>query len=176
MKRADGGERASAAAAAAGRRRLLRGRCSGLAGGGCWNATVCAGIAWCARSRRRGDVAGGVLDAERDADQQRQRGGLRRDRQERVDLGRGAFEHVGAPEVKRHGRELERQADRDHQPAERQHHQRAAALAAGDHRGDIHRREPRGDRRQVGRAQQAGQQADAVEHDARRARRRTRRT
>ncbi len=41
------------------------------------------------------------------------------------------------------------------------------ATFAGGHRGNVHRRELRGDRRQVGRAQQARQQADAVEHHAR---------
>ena len=69
-------------------------------------------------------------DADGDADQEGHRGRFRGDGQERIDFGRGAFEHVGAPEVKRHGRELERQADHDHQAGEHQHHERAAAFAA----------------------------------------------
>ncbi len=52
-----------------------------------------------------------------------------------------------------------------HQPAEDQHHRSIGPTAAvASNVG-----QPRGHRRQVGRAEHAGQQADAVEHDARRA-------
>ncbi len=76
-----------------------------------------------------------VVDAEGDPNQQRHRGRLRSDGQECIDLGRCAFENVGAPKMKRHGRELERQADHDHQAGKDQHHERAAvrrgAIMAG---------------------------------------------
>ena len=114
------------------------------------------------QSIRRFDEA----EPDRHADQQRQRRRLRGDRQKRVHLGAGPFEHVGAPEMERHGRELERQPDHHHQPAEHQHHLAVADRAVlAEACGQLV-----GHRRQVARAEHAGQQADAVEHDAGRAR------
>ena len=100
-------------------------------------------------------------EADDDSNQQRQRRRLRGHRQKRVHFGAGPFEHVGAPEMKRHGRKLERQPDHHHQPAQHQHHRAVAEMARLNHQ-----RQLIGHRRQMARPEHAGQQADAVEHDA----------
>ena len=122
---------------------------AGRAAFGCWHLSVAA-AAWLSAFRRdrllerdgvsrhrmaavERSVCGARrlqhsrAEADRDANQQCHRGPLRGHRQKRVDFGRRTFEHVGAPEVERHGRELERQADRDHQAGKDEHHERAAA-------------------------------------------------
>ena len=71
--------------------------------------------------------------------------------------------------MERHGRELERDAHQNHQPAQGQHHVRVGA----DFLLQVRRLQQIGqaDRHggQMHRAEHAGQEADAVEHDARRA-------
>ena len=87
-------------------------------------------------------------------------------RQERVHFGAGPLEDIGTPEMEGHGGELEGDAHQDHQSAQRQHHVRAVLqVPCLKQRG-----KPDGHGRQMHRAQHAGQQADAVEHDAGRAR------
>ena len=80
-------------------------------------------------------------------------------------LGAGPLEHVGAPEVERHRRQLEGDADEDEQPA--QDHDRIEAHAA---RVRLERRDDAGGQvGQVAGAELARQQADAVEHEPARA-------
>ena len=121
-----------------------------------WNSFQCSAGRCC---RRRSTYA------NRDAKQKGHGGRFRGDGEECIDFGGGAFEDVWAPKVERHGRELKGEPDHDHERGEDEHHERAAAFAGGDECGNIHGREASGDRRQVGRARKAGEQADAVEHD-----------
>ena len=60
------------------------------------------------------DPRGRHAEAEADPQQERHGRSLARDRQEAADLGCRPFKHVGAPEVKGHRRQLERQSNRDH--------------------------------------------------------------
>ena len=70
---------------------------------------------------------------EEDAEQHRERRGLRPDRQERGDRRRRALVHVGRPHVERHRRDLE--ADAGHDQDHRQRQPRVVLLA-GEQRGD----------------------------------------
>ena len=105
----------------------------------------------------RADRAGQAPQPERDACEQRQGRPLGGDREKRADFGRGAFEHIGAPEVEWHRGELEADADQDEEHAEDD--DRLAQIVAG---ADVVN--------QIGEipgAVVAGDQADAVEHDPR---------
>ena len=115
--------------------------------------------------RRSVDPRRRHAQTEADPQQQSHCCRLARDRQEAADLGSSPLEDVRAPEVERHRRQFECQADRHHQPAEGQHHHAPAGRSGIDDPRNFRRHA-----RQVAGAQQAAQQADAVEHDARRSR------
>ena len=97
------------------------------------------------------------------AEEERHGGGLAGHREKRPDFGCSTGEDVRAPEVERHGRELERQSDGHHQPADRQRQP-----GAPRHPHGIERRQFAGHGRQVAGAEDTGQKAQAVEHDPRR--------
>ena len=109
---------------------------------------------------RRADGIDGRGEEHRQPGQQPQRGGLRGDGQEGADLGRGPLEDVRRPEMERHGGKLERQPRHEHQSAEDQRQPAVRTRAVFEELAEM-----AGHRGQLDRAEGAGQEADAVEHD-----------
>ena len=104
-------------------------------------------------------------DGHREPNQQRERGRLGPDGQKARDFGRGTLERIRAPEVKRHQRQLEREADHDHQQGE-QDDSAFRMLRSESCRED--RVQAIAQLGELGRPRQSGQQADSKQHDSRR--------
>ena len=91
---------------------------------------------------------------DHDADEERDRGDLRRHREEGGDRRRRAFVDVGRPHVERHGGDLEGEADDGEDDADEE----------ADRHGLRRRGERLRDGRELGRAGKAVDRASAVEH------------